>query len=217
PGMRWILFVGMMLAIFQQITGINVVMYYAPSIFESAGFGKDSALLQTAIMGMVNLTFAIISMFFVDKMGRKPLMLIGSVGMSIAMTLLAAIFITRHAKGYFVLICIMGYLAAFGFSLGPVVWVLIAEIFPNRLRSVAVAIATITLWAADFVVSLTFPYLLKHAQGYSFVIYGSMCVLCFLFCWKYLEETKGKTLEEIEMDFTKARAPQTAASTAINA
>jgi sugar porter (SP) family MFS transporter len=217
PGTRWILFIGMMLAIFQQITGINVVMYYAPSIFESAGFPKDSALLQTSIMGMVNLTFAVVSMFFVDKIGRKPLMLIGSIGMGIAMTVLALVFISGHAKGYFVLFCIMGYLAAFGFSLGPVVWVLIAEIFPNRLRSIAVAIATITLWAADFVVSLTFPYLLKHAHGYSFVIYGSMCFLCFLFCLKYLEETKGKTLEEIEMDFTKSRATQTAASTALNA
>jgi MFS family permease len=156
-------------------------------------------------------------MFFVDKVGRKPLMLIGSVGMSIAMTLLAVTFITGHAKGYFVLICIMGYLAAFGFSLGPVVWVLIAEIFPNRLRSIAVAIATFTLWAADFIVSLTFPYLLKHLQGYSFVIYGSMCVVCFLFCLKYLEETKGKTLEEIEMDFTKSRTPQTAGSAALKA
>jgi sugar porter (SP) family MFS transporter len=215
-GMFRILIIGMMLAIFQQITGINVVMYYAPSIFESAGFAKDSALLQTSIMGMVNLTFAVVSMFFVDKMGRKPLMLIGSIGMSIAMTLLAVTFISGHAKGYFVLICIMGYLAAFGFSLGPVVWVLIAEIFPNRLRSVAVAIATITLWAADFIVSLTFPYLLKHVQGYSFAIYGSMCVLCFLFCWKYLEETKGKTLEEIEMDFTKSETPQSVTAQAIN-
>lgn len=215
-GMSRILIIGMLLAIFQQITGINVVMYYAPSIFESAGFGKDSALLQTSIMGMVNLTFAVISMFFVDKMGRKPLMLIGSIGMSIAMTLLAITFISGHAKGYFVLICIMGYLAAFGFSLGPVVWVLIAEIFPNRLRSVAVAIATITLWAADFVVSLSFPYLLNNVHGYSFVIYGSMCVLCFFFCLKYLEETKGKTLEEIEMDFTKSKTPQGVGVTAVN-
>jgi sugar porter (SP) family MFS transporter len=215
-GIFRILIIGMLLAIFQQITGINVVMYYAPSIFESAGFPKDSALLQTAIMGMVNLTFAVISMFFVDKMGRKPLMLIGSIGMSIAMTLLALTFITGHAKGYFVLFCIMGYLAAFGFSLGPVVWVLISEIFPNRLRSLAVAIVTFTLWAADFIVSLTFPYLLEHVHGYSFAIYGSMCLLCFLFCLKYLEETKGKTLEEIEMDFTKPRAPQTADAPAIN-
>jgi sugar porter (SP) family MFS transporter len=203
PGMFKILVIGILLAVFQQVTGINVVMYYAPAIFKSAGFGNDSALLQTALMGMVNLTFAVISMFFVDKMGRKPLMVIGSIGMSIAMTLLALVFINGHAKGYFVLVCIMGYLAAFGFSLGPVVWVLISEIFPNRLRSYAVAIATFMLWGANFVVSLSFPYLLDHLKGYSFVIYSSMCLLCLLFVLKYLEETKGKTLEEIELDFTK--------------
>jgi len=198
-GMFKILIIGMMLAIFQQITGINVVMYYAPSIFISAGFPKDSALLQTALIGMVFLTFAVISMFCVDKMGRKPLMIIGSIGMGVAMALLALTFITG-VQGYFVLFCIMGYLAAFGFSLGPVVWVLISEIFPNRLRSYAVAITTFTLWAADFIVSLTFPYLLATLKGYCFVIYGAMCVLCLLFVLKYLEETKGKTLEEIEMD-----------------
>lgn len=217
-GLFRILAVGILLAVFQQVTGINVVMYYAPAIFKSAGFGNDSALLQTALMGMVNLTFAVVSMFFVDKMGRKPLMVIGSIGMSIAMTLLALTFITGHAKGYFVLFCIMGYLAAFGFSLGPVVWVLIAEIFPNRLRSVAVAIATFALWGANFVVSLSFPWLLHHLKGYSFAIYGSMCVLCLLFCLKYLEETKGRTLEEIELDFTKSKpgATQPAGAPAIN-
>jgi sugar porter (SP) family MFS transporter len=202
-GMFKILIIGILLAVFQQVTGINVVMYYAPAIFKSAGFGNDSALLQTALMGMVNLTFAVISMFFVDKIGRKPLMVIGSIGMSVAMTLLALTFITGHAQGYFVLICIMGYLAAFGFSLGPVVFVLISEIFPNRLRSYAVAIATFSLWGANFIVTLTFPYLLKSLKGYCFVIYGSMCILCLLFVLKYLEETKGKTLEEIEMDFAK--------------
>jgi len=204
PGMFKILMIGILLAVFQQVTGINVVMYYAPAIFKSAGFGNDSALLQTALMGLVNLTFAVVSMFFVDKLGRKPLMVIGSIGMSIAMTLLALTFITGHAKGYFVLVCIMGYLAAFGFSLGPVVFVLISEIFPNRLRSYAVAIATFMLWGANFVVSLTFPWLLNHLKGYSFVIYGSMCLLCLLFVLKCLEETKGKTLEEIEIDFAKS-------------
>lgn len=203
-GMFKILVIGILLAVFQQITGINVVMYYAPSIFKSAGFSNDSALLQTALMGMVNLTFAVISMFFVDKVGRKPLMVIGSIGMSIAMALLALTFITDHAKGYFVLICIMAYLAAFGFSLGPVVFVLISEIFPNRLRSYAVAISTFALWGANFIVCLTFPPLLNSLGGRCFIIYGSMCVLCLLFVLKYVEETKGKTLEEIEMDFSKA-------------
>ncbi len=204
-GMFKILIVGILLAVFQQVTGINVVMYYAPAIFKSAGFGNDSALLQTALMGMVNLTFAVVSMFFVDKVGRKPLMVIGSIGMSIAMTFLALTFITGHERGYFVLVCIMGYLAAFGFSLGPVVWVLISEIFPNRLRSYAVAIATFALWGANFVVSLTFPYLLNNLKGWSFVIYGAMCVLCLLFVLKFLEETKGKSLEEIEMDITGSK------------
>jgi len=200
PAIRGVLITGVLLAIFQQVTGINVVMYYAPAIFKSAGFGDNSALLQTALMGLVNLTFSVISMFFVDKIGRKPLMIAGSIGMSVAMFLLATTFISGHAHGYFVLICIMGYLAAFGFSLGPVVWVLIAELFPNRIRSYAVAIATFMLWAANFVVSLTFPFLLNSLRGYSFVIYGSMSVLCLLFVVKYLHETKGKTLEQIEIE-----------------
>jgi sugar porter (SP) family MFS transporter len=201
PGMFGLLVIGILLAVFQQVTGINVVMYYAPAIFKSAGFANDSALFQTALMGMVNLTFAVISMFFVDRMGRKPLMVIGSAGMSLAMGLLALTFITGHAQGYFVLACIMGYLAAFGFSLGPVVWVLIAEIFPNRLRSYAVAVATFLLWGANFVVSLSFPWLLRNLKGYSFVIYGVMCLLCLLFVLAYLRETKGKSLEQIERDF----------------
>ena len=200
-GMFGVLFIGVLLAVFQQITGINVVMYYAPAIFKSAGFGNDSALFQTALMGMVNLTFAVVSMFFVDKLGRKPLMVIGSAGMGLAMALLALTFISGHAQGYFVLFCIMGYLAAFGFSLGPVVWVLIAEIFPNRLRSYAVAIATFALWGANFVVSLSFPWLLRTLKGYCFVIYGVMCLLCLLFVLGWLRETKGKSLEQIEREF----------------
>ncbi len=200
PGMLRILIIGILLAIFQQVTGINVVMYYAPAIFKSAGFGNSSALFQTALMGMVNLTFSVVSMFYVDKVGRKPLMVIGSIAMCIAMFLLAVTFISGHAHGYFLLTCIMGYLAAFGFSLGPVVWVLISELFPNRIRSYAVAIATFMLWGAYFVVSLTFPYLLNSLKGYTFVIYGAMCVLCLLFVLKYLRETKGKTLEEIESE-----------------
>jgi sugar porter (SP) family MFS transporter len=213
-GMFRLLIIGILLAVFQQVTGINVVMYYAPSIFKSAGFANESALLQTALMGMVNLTFAVVSMFFVDKVGRKPLMLLGSIGMGAAMTLLALTFITGHAQGYFVLCCIMGYLAAFGFSLGPVVWVLIAEIFPNRLRSYAVAIATFTLWGANFLVSLSFPFLLSRLRGYSFVIYGSMCLLCLVFVWKYLQETKGKSLEQIEKELLGHRPPDTERETA---
>jgi sugar porter (SP) family MFS transporter len=120
-----LLLIGVALAVFQQVTGINVIMYYAPSIFKSAGFGSDSALFQTALMGLVNLTFAVVSMFLVDRIGRKPLMVIGSIGMGVSLLLLAITFITNNFHGYFLLFCIIGFLASFGFSLGPVVWVLI--------------------------------------------------------------------------------------------
>lgn len=196
-----LLLIGIALAIFQQASGINVIMYYAPSIFRSAGFGTDSALFQTAIMGLVNLTFAVIAMFFVDRVGRKPLMIIGSIGTGLSLLLLAITFITGHFHGYFVLFCIMSFLAFFGFSIGPVVWVLISEIFPNSLRSHAVAISFFFLWAANFVVSFTFPYLLSHLKGYSFLIYSFMCFLCLLFVIKYIAETKGKSLEQIEKEF----------------
>ena len=195
-----LLSIGVALAVFQQVTGINVIMYYAPSIFKSAGFGSDSALFQTALMGLVNLTFAVVSMFLVDKIGRKPLMVMGSIGMGASLLLLTVTFITNNFHGYFVLFCIIGFLASFGFSLGPVVWVLIAEIFPNNLRSHAVAVSVFLLWTANFIVSFSFPYLLKHLQGYSFLIFSSMCFLCLWFVVKVLTETKGKSLEQIERE-----------------
>lgn len=195
-----LLLIGITLAVLQQVTGINVIMYYAPSIFKSAGFGTGSALFQTAIMGLVNLTFAVIAMFFVDKAGRKPLMIVGSAGTGISLLLLAITFITNHFQGYFVLFCIMGYLAFFGFSVGPVVWVIISEIFPNSLRSHAVAISFFFLWLADFAVSFTFPYLLSHLEGYSFLIYSFLSFACLLFVLKYITETKGKSLEQIEKE-----------------
>ena len=199
-----LLLIGVALAVLQQVSGINVIMYYAPSIFKSAGFGDNSALLQTAVMGLVNLSFAVIAMFSVDRFGRKPLMIIGAAGTGISLMLLAIAFITNSFHGYFVLFCIMGYLAFFGVSIGPVVWVIISEIFPNRLRSHAVAICFFFLWAADFVVSFTFPYLLSHLNGYCFLIYAALCFICLLFVLKYIVETKGKSLEQIEKELTGA-------------
>lgn len=199
-----LLLIGISLAVFQQASGINVIMYYAPSIFKSAGFGTDSALLQTAIMGLINLTFAVVAMFLIDRFGRKPLMIIGSIGTGVSLLLLAITFIINHFEGYFVLFCIMGYLAFFGFSIGPVIWVIISEIFPNSLRSYAIAISFFFLWLADFIVSFTFPYLLANLKGYSFLIYSFVCFVCLLFVIKYVTETKGKTLEQIEKELVGA-------------
>jgi sugar porter (SP) family MFS transporter len=195
-----ILLIGCALAIFQQVTGINIIMYFAPSIFKAAGFSQDSALFQTAIMGTVNLTFSVLAMMFVDKVGRKPLMIIGSIGMGVSLILLALTFILELTSGYLVLFCIMGFLASFGFSLGPIVWVLIPEIFPNHYRSMGVAVSIFVMWGANFLVSYTFPILLKNLEGYAFFIYASMCFVCLVFVIKYLRETKGKTLEQIERE-----------------
>jgi sugar porter (SP) family MFS transporter len=193
-----VLIIGCFLSIFQQVTGINIIMYFAPSIFKAANFAQSSALFQTALIGVVYLTFSLLSMFFVDKLGRKPLMIIGSVSMGISLVLLALTFITNHTDGYLVMFCIMGFIASFGFSLGPIVWVLIPEIFPNHYRSMGVAMSVFVMWAANFLVTFTFPFLLKVLHGHAFFIYAFMCVLCLIFSVVYLRETKGKSLEELE-------------------
>lgn len=199
--MKKVMIIGILLAVFQQVTGINVIMYYAPAIFKSTGLGNESALFQTMIMGLVNLTFTIISILLIEKLGRKLLMLIGSVGMGVFLTAISVAYFTSHFNGLIVLVFIMGYLAFFALSLGPVVWVLIGEIFPNRIRSHAVSLAVFCLWTANFLVSFSFPFLLSHLKGgFTFLIYAIMCVLCFIFVLQYLVETKGKTLEQIEKE-----------------
>jgi MFS family permease len=153
------------------------------------------------IMGLVNLSFTIISILLIEKLGRRLLMLIGSVGMGIFLFAISAAYFTHHFNGVIVLVFIMGYLGSFSLSLGPIVWVLIGEIFPNNLRSHAVSLAVFCLWGANFIVSFSFPFLLKHLKGgFTFLIYAVMCVLCFVFILEYLVETKGKTLEQIEKE-----------------
>ncbi len=200
-----IMLIGILLAVFQQITGINVIMYYAPSIFKSTGMGNESALFNTMIMGLVNLTFTIISILLIERLGRKRLMIIGSAGMGLFLFAISTAYFTGYFTGYLVLLFIMGYLAFFALSLGPIIWVLIGEIFPNRLRSHAISLAVFCLWGANFVVSFTFPILLKWLHGgFTFLIYAVMCVLCMAFVYKYLTETKGKSLEQIENELINA-------------
>ena len=199
----FIIFVGIMLSVFQQFVGINVVLYYAGNIFRNMGSSTDSSLLLTIIVGVVNLAFTVLAIFTVDKFGRKPLMIIGSIGMAASMIALGFAFYFNQL-GIAALIFMMVYTAAFAMSWGPVCWVLLSEIFPNSIRS-ALSIAVAAQWIANWVVSLTFPIMNdnvwlteKFNHGFSYWIYGIMGILSAIFIWKLVPETKGKSLEEIE-------------------
>lgn len=204
-GFGWVVFIGIMLSVFQQITGINVILYYAPEIFSQLGGGTaDTALLQTIVVGAVNLIFTIVAILTVDRLGRKPLMIFGSLGMGICIT---AVGITAYLQitDAWILIFMLGYIASFALSLGPVVWVLLSEIFPNSIRGKAMAIAVAAQWISNFAVSQTFPMMMDSPflmnnfhGGFPFWVYGAMCVVTIVFVWKFVPETKGKRLEEME-------------------
>ena len=199
-----VIVIGVLLSVFQQFVGINVVLYYAPEIFKSMGSGTDTALLQTIIVGAVNLLFTVLAIMTVDKLGRKPLMIIGALGMAISMFALGTTFFTETV-GVAALIFMLFYVASFAMSWGPVTWVLLSEIFPNKIRGRAMAIAVAAQWISNYLVSWTFPmmdknsYLLeKFNHGFAYWIYGVMGILAMLLVWKFVPETKGKTLEEME-------------------
>ncbi|WP_246028995.1 sugar porter family MFS transporter [Parashewanella tropica] len=204
--MGWVLFIGIMLSILQQVTGINVFLYYAPTILK--GFSSSSinlALLQTVLVGVVNLTFTIIAIFTVDKFGRRPLMMIGSFTMAVSMLVIGTAAYLNDIGGY-LLVFVLLYIGAFALSLGPVVWVLLSEIFPNNIRSKALSIAVFAQWIANFAVSQTFPMLNDpHGSiyqtfngGFPFWLYGAMGLFTVWFVYKWVPETKGKSLEQLE-------------------
>jgi SP family xylose:H+ symportor-like MFS transporter len=199
----FVIFIGIMLSVFQQFVGINVVLYYAGNIFRNMGSSTNSSLLQTIIVGLVNLTFTVVAILTVDKFGRKPLMIIGALGMAVSMTALGFAFYSGN-PGLIALIFMLTYTASFAMSWGPVTWVLLSEIFPNSIRG-AMSIAVAAQWIANWVISLSFPimndnqWLTKQFNhGFSYWIYGVMGLLAAIFMWKLVPETKGKTLEEME-------------------
>lgn len=199
PGLRIALIAGVALAILQQVTGINAIMYYAPEIFKQTGAGTNASLIQTILVGLINFLFTILALWLIDKVGRKALLLVGSAMMALCLVVIGAAFQTGHTSGPLVLIFILLYVASFAVSLGPVVWVILSEIFPNRIRGKATAIASMALWAADYVVSQTFPPMLNSAgPAITFWIFGFMSLFTFFFTWRIVPETKGKSLEEIE-------------------
>jgi len=205
PGLRRVLWIGVVLAVLQQVTGINVFLYYAPEIFKGmAGEKIDAALLQTVVIGVVNLGFTVVAIWAVDRLGRKPLMIVGSAGMGLCLAAvgLAACFGRTDA---WILAFILGYIACFALAVGPVTWVILSEIFPTKIRGRALAVATLCLWTANLIVSQTFPMMdenqwliAKFNHGFPFFVYAGFCVILVLFMTFAVPETKGKTLEEIE-------------------
>ncbi len=204
PGMRQALGLGVALAILQQVTGINVFLYYAPEIFKQLGSNTDAALLQTVVVGAVNLLFTVIAIWTVDRLGRRPLMIIGSVGMGVSL-LAIGLAAQAQAVAAWVLVFILGYIACFALSVGPVTWVILSEIFPTSIRGRALSLATFCLWVADFAVTQTFPMMdeapalvAKFHHAFPFYLYAAMCAVLALVVTRWTPETKGRTLEEIE-------------------
>jgi SP family xylose:H+ symportor-like MFS transporter len=191
-----VIIIGILLSVFQQFVGINVALYYAPRIFESMGAAKDASMLQTIIMGLVNVVFTVVAIMTVDKWGRKPLLITGSIGMAIGMFAIS-ILAFNNIIGISTLVFIIIYTASFMMSWGPICWVLISEIFPNKIRGQAVAIAVAAQWTANYLISSTYPPMMEFSGGLTYGFYGLMAVLSAIFVWKMVPETKGKTLEEM--------------------
>ena len=194
------LIAGIVLAMFQQFCGINVVFNYSTTIFESMGFNTDDQLMQTVFIGAVNLFFTFVAFALVDKIGRKPLMLTGAIGLAILYLLIAQFLQTDPVLSTVLLLMAIGLYAS---SLAPVTWVLISEIFPGKVRSEATTIAVICLWSAYFILTFTFPILSQWMGGVAntFYIYTGICIIAALFIWRKVKETKGLTLEEMDNVF----------------
>lgn len=185
-------------ATFNQVSGINAIIYYAPRIFEMTGLGTDSALLSSVGLGLVNFIFTLLAMNFIDRYGRRTLMFIGSVGVIITLGLVANAFYTQNFNGYSVPVYLFIYIAFFAFSQGAVIWVFISEIFPNEVRAKGQALGSFTHWLMATVIAFTFPYIAQTlGGGNTFMLFAVMMVLQLLFVWKMMPETKGKSLEEV--------------------
>lgn len=206
-----VIFVGIMLSVFQQAVGINAVLYFAPRIFESLGMGNP--MMQTVLMGIVNITFTLVAIFTVEKWGRKPLLIWGSLGMALGAFGVAVTSVVTTISPLVAVISIMIYSASFMFSWGPICWVLISEIYPNTIRGAAVAIAVAFQWIFNFIVSSTFLPMYNMSLGsitnfghaFTYSLYGFICIIAAIFVWKIIPETKGKTLEDMSQLWKKRK------------
>ena len=189
-----VVFIGIMLSVFQQIIGINAVLYFAPRIFESLGVSNN--MLFTVIMGVINITFTLVAVFTVEKLGRKPLLITGSLGMALGALGVALSSVTQ-LPALVPVLSIMVYSASFMFSWGPICWVYMAELFPNTIRSQATALAVAFQWIFNFVVSSTFVPMYTWSPFFAYALYGAICLVAAIFVWRLVPETKGKTLEDM--------------------
>lgn len=190
-----VIVIGILLSVFQQAIGINAVLYYAPRIFENSG-AEGGGMMQTVIMGVVNIVFTLVAIFTVDRLGRRPLLIIGSLGMAVG-AFAVAWCDNAGVKGLVPVLSIIVYAAFFMMSWGPICWVLIAEIFPNTIRGKGIAVAVAFQWVFNYLVSSTFPALYDFSPVVAYGLYGCMGVLAAYFVWRWVPETKGKTLEEM--------------------
>lgn len=207
-----VILIGLLLAVFQQLVGINAVLYYAPLMFRNLGAGGDSAMLQTALVGSANMLATLVAIYAVDRYGRKPLLLLGSAAMALPMLGLGWLF-TQHSQGMAALACVLIYIVGFAMSWGPVVWVLLAEMFPGPIRGKAMAIAVATEWGANLVVSWSFKVMDGNStlnalfnHGFAYYLYGVMSILSGIFVYRYVPETAGRSLEAIQGLWASRRA-----------
>jgi sugar porter (SP) family MFS transporter len=209
PKVRPLLMVGVMLAVFQQITGINTVIYYAPTLLQGAGFGNSGALLANVVNGAVNVGMTIVAIWLLDRVGRRPLLLSGTAGMAVGMAITALSFLGgEHLTGGLAIVAVLGlliYTGSFAIGLGPVFWLLIAEIYPLRIRGAAMSVASMANWAANFVVTVSFLTLLGAIGGVgAFFLFGFLTLVALAYFWRRVPETKGRSLQEIERELVRS-------------
>jgi sugar porter (SP) family MFS transporter len=203
PGIRRAVLAGFVLGILVHVSGVNTIIDYAPAILRSAGWKLDAALFSTFIVGVNNLLFTLVSFWVIDRFGRRPLYIVGSLGMATALILLAATVTAGRFQGTVVLVLILGYLAFFASCIGPVFWTLVSEIFPNHIRGTAMAVPVLTQWVANAVVVLFFPFAFNQiGKAVTFGFLATMAIAQAFITWRWIPETKNKTLEEIETAWT---------------